>query len=171
MIMKKTLILTALILVVASGGLFAGNLDLQLGGGYNGFFISSDDSDFNGYPVGVAIYGGVGYKFFPTLSVGAEYEYSMDWAFNVLGTDQTLTLIEHLPKAYVKFNALNLLAITGLAGVDIQTPRFDGTSGTTETAFTAGARVALLFGYAQYMMVFNTDRVDHRISAGISLSK
>ncbi|MBF9014073.1 MULTISPECIES: hypothetical protein [unclassified Oceanispirochaeta] len=169
--MKKTLILTALIMVVASGGLFAKGLDFQFGGGYNGFFISDEASDFNGYPVGFAAFGGVGYKFLPTLSVGAEYEFSMDWAFNVLGSDQTMTMIEHLPKAYIKFNALNILAITGLAGVDIQTPMVDNVSGTTETAFTAGARVALLFAYAQYLMVFNTDRVDHRISVGIVLSK
>lgn len=170
--MKKTLILTALIMVVASGSVFAKKIDFQLGGGYNGFFIGSNESDYNGYPLGFAVFGGVGYKFLPTLSVGAEYEFSMDWATqDILANGSTLYLVEHLPKAYVKFNALNILTITGLAGVDIQTLQYDGNPGPTETAFTAGARVALLFGYAQYMMVFNTDRVDHRISAGIILSK
>lgn len=170
--MKKTLILATLIMLVASGSLFAKGMDFQFGGGYNGFFIGSDDSDYNGYPLGFAVFGGVGYKFLPTLSIGAEYEFSMDWATqNIIASDSSLYLVEHLPKAYIKFNALNILAITGLAGVDIQTVHYDGTPGPSETAFTAGARVALLIGYAQYMMVFNTDRVDHRISVGISLSK
>lgn len=169
--MKKIVLLTALIALTASGSLFAKGLDFHLGAGYNGFFISDKASDFDGYPVGVAAFGGLGYEFLPTLSIGAEYEFSMDWAFDVYGTGQTLTLVEHLPKAYLKFKAFNLLAITGLAGVDIQTPKMDGTSGVTETAFTAGVRAALLFGYAQYMMVFNTDRVDHRVSVGLNLSK
>ncbi|MDC7233231.1 MAG: hypothetical protein PQJ58_08355 [Spirochaetales bacterium] len=169
--MKKTLILTVLLLAVVAGGAFAGDIDFQLGGGYNGFFMGGDESDLDSFPLGFAVYGGVGYKFFPTLSVGAEYEYAMSWAFNALGTDQTLTLLEHVPKAYVKFNALNILAISALAGADFQTIRSDGASSDTETAFTAGLRVAVLFGYFQYMMVYNTDRVDSRISAGIVLSK
>jgi hypothetical protein len=170
MIMKKTVILTILILVVASGGVFAGGLDFQIGAGYNGYFMGENDVELN-YPLGFTAYGGVGYKFLPTLSIGAEYEFGMSWATNDLDLGKSFGLIEHMPKAYIKFNALNILAITGLAGVDVLTHTVDGEAGIKETAFTAGARVALLFGYAQYMMVFNTDRVDHRISAGISLSK
>lgn len=168
--MKKTLILTALIMVVASGSIFAKGIDFQFGGGYNGYFMGDNDVDLN-YPLGFTAYGGVGYKFLPTLSVGAEYEFGMSWATNDLNLGKTFGLIEHMPKGYIKFNALNILTITGLAGVDFLSHTVDGEAGIKETAFTAGARVALLFGYAQYMMVFNDDRVDSRLSVGISLSK
>jgi len=170
--MKKTLFLTLLILLITSVSAFGlPFIDLQLGGGYNGYFITNTDSDFNGYPVGFALFGGAGYKFFPTLSLGAEYEISKSWATDDLGTGQTLTLTEHLPKAYLKFNALNLLAVSALAGLDIQTPMADGNKGERTSAFTAGVRAAFLFGYAQYMLIFNDGHTDSRISAGIVLNK
>jgi len=170
--MKKTFFAAVIILLMTSASAFALPLiDLQLGGGYNGFFITDSKSDFDGYPVGFAVFGGAGYKFMPGFSIGAEYEFAQNWALDDLGTGQTLTLTEHLPKAYLKFNALNVLAVSALAGVDIQTPKADGNKGERTTAFTAGFRAAFLFAYAQYLAVFNTERVDSRISIGVVLNK
>ncbi|MDA3955960.1 hypothetical protein [Oceanispirochaeta sp.] len=170
--MKKKFLMASLILMMCSVSAYAlPFIDIQLGAGYNGYFITNTDSDFNGYPLGFAAFGGVGYKFFPTLSVGAEYEFGQSWALDDLGSGQTLTLTEHLPKIYLKFNALNLLTVSALAGMDYQTPKADGNKGDSEAAFTMGGRVAFLFAYAQYLMVFNPDRVDSRVSIGAVFSK
>ncbi len=161
--MKKKIVMIALVMVmIGAGSAFAGDLDFQLGAGYNGIFPSEGDS----LPIGFTAYGGVGYKFFPTLSIGGEYEFGMAWG------DNNMSIMEHLPKAYLKFNALNVLTVSGLAGVAFQDFRYDGTKiGDTETSFTAGVRVAVLFAYAQYMAIFNEDATQSRISVGVTFSK
>ncbi|QEN09608.1 hypothetical protein EXM22_17060 [Oceanispirochaeta crateris] len=170
--MKKRIIMASIILMISSASASAlPFIDFQLGAGYNGFYVTDGDNDFKGYPLGMTAFGGVGYKFFPTLSIGAEYEYAQSWSRDDLGTGLTLSVVEHLPKMYLKFNALNLLTVSALAGVDYQTPRMDSTNGNSEAAFTMGARVAFLFAYAQYLMVFNPDSVDNRISIGAIFSK
>jgi len=169
--MKKKLFLLMLILLITSVSAFAlPFIDLQLGGGYNGYFLSNSET-IQSYPLGLAVYGGVGYKFFPTLSAGAEYEIANSWSLDDLGLGKTFSITEQIPKVYVKFNALNILAISALAGMDIQTYKSDGDKSGSEQSFTMGARVAFLFGYAQYMMIFNEDRINSRISAGVVLSK
>ncbi len=169
--MKKKIILLALVMVmIGAGSAFAGGIDFQVGAGYNGIFPSEGDS----FPAGFTAFGGVGFGILPTLSIGGEYEFGMTWNPNasIMGVDTSMSVVEHLPKAYVKFNALNILTVTGLAGVDIQSFRLDGNKvGDTTTAFTAGARVSLLFAYAQYLAVFNENSTDSRISIGAVFSK
>ena len=168
--MKKRILLIGLVLICAAGTAWAGNIDFQLGGGYNGVFLG-DDADPDSFPLGFSFFGGVGYKFFPTLSVGAEYEYAHSWSFDDDALGQTLSLSEHLPKAYLKVNLLNMITLSALAGMDIQTYKADGDKITTDTAFAAGIRAAVLFGYVQYMAVFNEDRTDSRFGVGVVLNK
>jgi hypothetical protein len=168
--MKKKILLISLVFICAAGSAWAGSIDFQLGGGYNGVFLG-DDGDPDSFPLGFSFFGGVGYKFFPTLSIGAEYEYGHAWSFDNGPLGDTLSLSEHLPKAYLKVNLLNMMTLSALAGADIQTYRADGDKITDETAFAAGVRAAVLFGYVQYMAVFNEDRTDQRLGVGVILNK
>jgi len=169
--MKKKIALLTILLMLGGTSLFAGGIDFQVGAGYNGYFISSSDSDFNGYPLGFTLYGGAGFKILPMLSIGAEYEFGKSWDTSDFISGQTLTITEHLPKAYIKLNALNILTVSALAGVDIWQQKVDGNKADNDTAFTAGLRVSALFAYAQYMMVFNDGRTDSRLIIGAVFSK
>ncbi len=168
--MKKRFLMISLILLCTAGSVWADKIDFQLGGGYNGVFLG-DDGDPDSFPLGFSFFGGVGYKFFPTLSIGAEYEYGHAWSFDDGPGGDVLSLSEHLPKAYLKVNLLNMITLSALAGADIQTYRADGDKISTDTAFTAGVRAAVLFGYVQYMAVFNEERTDQRFGVGVILLK
>ncbi len=170
--MKKKMVLTILILLMASGSVFAGKIGFHLGAGYNLLVPGNPDASPKNYPLGFALYGGVGYRFIPTLSGGLEYEFAKTWALEeVSGLNDNVSIMENIPKLYVKFNAINILTITGLAGMDFQKTSLDGKKLGTDKAFTMGARVSLLFAYAQYMILFNEENPVHRFTIGAAFSK
>ncbi len=170
--MKKKLLLTILILVMASGSVFAGKIGFHLGAGYNVLVSGDSSASPQKYPLGFALYGGVGYRFIPTLSAGLEYEFAKTWALEeTSGLNDNVCVMENIPKLYIKFNAMNMLTVTGMAGMDFQRFSQNGSKLDTDKAFTMGARVSLFFAYAQYMIIFNEDQPINRFTVGAAFSK
>ncbi len=167
--MKKTVWLTSILFLTGIFSLTAGNLDFQLGGGYSGYFTGAQ-TPHPDFAAGFSFYGGGGYRFFPTLSAGLEYEYARAWAFDEELDGYSVVLSHHIPKAYIKMNALNILTVTGLAGVDIQNILVDTNSVDTRNTLTAGVRISAMFAYFQYFMCFDQG-VDHRFGAGFVFNR
>ncbi len=170
--MKKKVLLAALILFMASSSVFAGKIGFHLGAGYNVLVPGDSNAVPKNYPLGFALYGGVGYRFLPALSAGVEYEFAKTWSLEDSSSlDKNISVMENVPKLYVKFNALDMLTLTGLAGVDFQRYSCDGVKLNTKTAFTMGGRLSVLFAYAQYMVIFNEEEPVHRFTIGAAFSK
>ena len=162
--MKKNAFILSVLIILGVSSLYAGNIDFQLGGGYSGYFTGegSLDPDFS---TGFALFGGIGYRFAPLVSAGVEYEFAKSWSHEDGLGGLEVSLNENIPRLFVKTNALNLLSLTALAGMDYQDLIVEGESVDKKGFYTAGLRVSALFAYAQYMIVF-IDETDHRISLG-----
>lgn len=167
--MKKAALLLIVLMILPLSALISGDIDFQFGGGYNGYFTGSSSNDPN-FPAGFSLFGGAGYKILPTLSGGVEYEFAKSWSNDDDLNGLSVSLNEHVPKLYVKMNALNLLTVTALGGMDFQKLLIDNSGEDNRYNPTIGLRVSALYAYAQYMMVFD-DTMAHRLSAGVILNK
>ena len=167
--MKQITLLMAIWILSGFSILNAGDLDFQLGGGYNGYFTSGEEHHPD-FPAGFALFGGIGYAFQPGMSAGAEYEFARDWSFDEDPAGYNVAINQHIPKVYFKFDALNLLTVTALAGIDMENIIIEKESLTRRSGFTTGVRLNVLFAYFQYMMVFQ-DGMNHRIGAGFVFNR
>ncbi len=167
--MKRLILIPALMILTGLTLLPAGSPDFHLGGGYNGYFTSGEEHHPD-FPAGFALYGGIGYAFLPGMSLGAEYEFARDWSFDEDLAGYNVAINQHIPKAYFKLQALNLLTVTALAGIDMENIIIEKESLTRRRGFTTGLRLNLLFAYVQYMMVFQ-DGMNHRIGAGFVFNR
>ena len=125
--MRKYILIMLITALSGFQALSSMDLDYQVGGGYSGYFPESQ-SYHPVFGAGFGFFGGVGYKILPILSGGVEYEYSHAWAFDEDLNGFTVTINQHIPKAYLKLKALNILTLTVLGGVDIQNIKVDGDS-------------------------------------------
>ena len=167
--MKKILLLFcfALFTVVAVS---AEGFDYQVGVGYSTHFMAEEEADPSAYPLGFALFGGLGYAITPNLSTGFEYEFSQVWSVEDTYNDKNLKIQEHLPKAYVRFYSYNDFTLTGFLGPDILVYRLGEENLDTDMGFAMGLRLGIGMGYGQYTVVFTEGRVDHRLGIGMQFS-
>ena len=144
-------------------------LDYHLGGGYNGYFPGSD-SVHPKFSIGLSLFGGAGYRVLPFLSAGGEYSFARNWAFDEDLSGLSVYMNSHIPQAYVKISALNLLTFTLLGGMEFQDIIVEQESAERRTRPAAGVRLNALFSYVQYTLTFG-DEIDYRLSAGVSFNR
>ncbi len=167
--MKKRTFILAILFTVSASIIHAEALDYHLGGGYNGYF-PGNDSVHPEFSIGLSLFGGIGYGVLPLLSLGGEYCFAHNWAFDEDLSGLSVSMNSHIPLAYAKISALKLITFTILGGIEFQDIIVEEESAETRSYPTAGIRLNALFSYFQYSLTFG-DEIGHRISAGVSLNR
>ena len=155
----KKLIVLAVLVVAVTGFAAAGGLVFQLGAGYHSSYVSADllaVPDIEHMPLGVGGYAGLGYGFGEKkkISIGAEFAPSWDFALQ----DPYVSNFNYQARGFLKFKPLDILTVTGFGG-------YAGSSwlGTDidvwqdNASWAVGARVTVLFLYAEYAAVLNSN--------------
>jgi len=173
----KKLIVLAVLGVIVTGFAAAGGLVFHAGAGYHSSYIGElpDDvaSEVKALPLGVGGYAGLGYGFGANkkLSLGAEFAPSWDLALKPIGVSN----FNYQVRGFAKFKPLDMLTLTGfggyagdiLSGGDIDSLKSNGNA-------VVGARLTVLFLYAEYGMVVPWDFSDvykHEIGLGFAFFK
>lgn len=175
--MKKIIVLITLCVIV-TGFAAAGGLVFQLGAGYHSSFGNFSDApasvgEIKAMPLGVGGYAGLGYGFGDKkkLSIGAEFAPSWDLCLNPMGVSN----FNYQIRAFTKFKPVGMVTVTGfagyagdiMAGTDIETIKANGNA-------VLGARVTLLFLYAEYDVVIPWDFSEinkHEVGIGFAIFK
>jgi len=178
----KKIILIVLVAVLAAGAAGAGGLDMHFGMGYQAQYFG-DYSDMNTaftedtswMPYGIGAYAGIGYGFGArsVVSVGIEPAIAMGINFS---NDIALANMVVQGRAYLKLKPAKAFTIAGFGGVSYD--MYGALSGD-ETfkkdllAPMAGARITLLFLYAQYDVTFyeNPYPLRHGFGVGFAFKK
>jgi len=159
----KKLIILAVLAASITGFAAAGGLVFQLGAGYHSSYIGELPSDIDSgmaelksMPLGVGGYVGLGYGFGEkkTFSLGAEFAPSWDMSFDPLG----MSGFGYQARGFVKFKPAKIFTLTGFggyagnsfAGGDLDSMISDGNP-------VFGARLTVLFMYAEYAAVMSSD--------------
>ena len=176
--MKKT-ILIVLVAVVLTGFAGAGGLDMHFGLGYQAQFFG-DFSELNTnvttdtawIPYGIGAYAGFGYGFGArqVISIGVEPAIAMGVSFS---NNVALANIIIQGRGYFKFKPANAITLAAFGGFSYDT--YGALSGDTtfsmsELAPMAGARITLLFLYAQYDVTFYEAPLPLRHSFGVGFA-
>ena len=175
--MKKLIILVVLCAVV-TGFAAAGGLVFQLGAGYHSSYVGDIPEQGNiidevkAMPLGVGGYAGLGYGFGDKkmLSIGAEFAPSWDFSLSPMGVSN----FTYQGRGFVKFKPAGMLTATGFfgyAGYLINAKDLD-----SFTSFNPvfGARITVLFLYAEYAAVLTSDwdnLAKHEIGLGFAFFK
>jgi len=177
--LKKLIILAVLTAAVTSFAT-AGGLVFQLGAGYHSSYVGELPSDIDAgladlksMPLGVGAYAGLGYGFGEKkmFSLGAEFAPSWDMAFDPLG----LSSFGYQARGFLKFKPAGIFTITGFGGY-AGTSFVGGSLDSMKSAGNAvlGARVTVLFMYAEYAAVMPWDMSSvykHDIGIGFAFFK
>lgn len=171
--MKKLVVLAVLLAAVA-GFAAAGGLDFHLGAGYHSSYFSDSVTVPSGnpssYPLGVGAYGGIGYGFGERKMLNLGVEFAPYWDLGL--TPVAVSNFAYQARAYLKLKPAGMLTVTGFGGYVGNAFPSDWGFDTNEWAF--GARVTILFLYAEYAAVFTNDLdgiVQNQIGIGFALFK
>jgi len=159
----KKIILIVLIAAALTGIAGAGGLDMHFGLGYQAQYFgnySEMNTDFTGdtswMPYGIGAYAGVGYGFGAkkVVSVGIEPAIAMGINFS---DNLALANIVIQGRGYLKFKPAKAFTVTGFGGISYD--MYGAISGGEQfskelLAPMAGARITILFLYAQYDVTF-----------------
>ena len=155
----KRIILLVLMAAALTGVVSAGGLDMHFGMGYQAqYFGDYSDmntdftSDTSWMPYGIGAYAGIGYGFGAkkVVSVGIEPAIAMGINFT---NDIALANMVLQGRAYLKIKPAKAFTITGFGGVsyDLYGALFEEQTFSKDfLSPMVGARITLLFLYAQY---------------------
>lgn len=156
----KKLVVLALLLAAVTGFAAAGGLVFQLGAGYHSSYYSDSltwpSTDPSSYPLGVGGYAGLGYGFGEKkmFSVGAEFAPSWTVGFS---PEISFNNFAYQIRGFVKFKPAGLLTITGFGGYAGTSLDLDAIPEITSNNMAFGARITVLFLYAEYAAVVPPD--------------
>jgi hypothetical protein len=155
--MRRTLAVLS-ILFAAAGIAAAGGLEFQIGGGYQGAFGYPTGTPVRNLPLGLTAFADVGYRFGGIVSAGAEYQFGAAWSL-----EPVQSLVSNMILGYLKIRFTDLLTVAGLAGASINS--FVGRG--TQTVFTAGFRITVLFLYGEANWGFPPEGTYTRVAVGV----
>ncbi|RKX80650.1 MAG: hypothetical protein DRZ90_10385 [Spirochaetes bacterium] len=159
----KKVVLIVLLAAALTGFASAGGLDMHFGLGYQAQYFgdySDMNTDFTGdtawMPYGIGAYAGVGYGFGDrkVISVGIEPAIAMGINFT---NNIALANMVIQGRGYLKFKPAKAFTVAGFGGVSYDmygALSGDQTFSKNLLAPMAGARITLLFLYAQYDVTF-----------------
>ncbi len=176
--MKKMIVLAVLVVAV-TGFAAAGGLVFHLGAGYHSSYIGDLPSNANAtmetaknMPLGIGGYVGLGYGFGENkkISIGGEFAPSWDFSLNPVGVSN----FAYQGRAFLKFKPVSLLTLTGFGGFSGDIIAAAGEKTIHDLNPVIGGRVTVLFLYAEYDAVLNTDTsgiLKHEVGLGFVFSK
>ncbi len=174
----KKLIVLAVLAAAVTGFAAAGGLVFQLGAGYHSSYIGDIPTqgtivdDVKSMPLGIGGYVGLGYGFGEKkrLSLGAEFAPSWDFSLSPTGVSN----FSYQGRGFLKFKPAGMFTATGFFG-------YGGNliSATSIDSFNSfnpvfGGRITLLFLYAEYAAVMNSDWggiAKHEVGLGFAFFK
>lgn len=155
--MKKLFVLTVLLIAVA-GFAAAGGLDFHLGAGWHSSFFGDIDgidnfspslSKAKAMPLGIGGYVGLGYGFGKQL-LNLGIEFAPSWDFSLAGYKVTNLALQG--RAYLKFKFADILTAAAFGGYTLNLAGSTDDPGSLVGTPVVGARVTVLFIYAEYGM-------------------
>ncbi|RKX72870.1 MAG: hypothetical protein DRP60_12970 [Spirochaetes bacterium] len=178
----KRIILIVLVTIVMAGFAGASGLDMHFGMGYQAQYFgdysemnTSFSEDTSWMPYGIGAYAGIGYGFGArnVVSVGIEPAIAMGINFS---NNVALANMVIQGRAYFKLKPAKAFTIAGLGGISYD--MYGALSGDQTfkkdlLAPMAGARITLLFLYAQYDVTFyeNPYPLRHGFGVGFAFKK
>ncbi len=175
----KKIILMVLVTVAVTGFAAAGGLDMHFGMGYQAQYFG-DYSDMNTsftedtswMPYGIGAYAGVGYGFGAKQVVSVGFEPAIAMGIN-FSNDIALANMVIQGRGYLKFKPAKAFTVTGFGGVSYDMYGVlagDQTFSKEILAPMAGARITLLFLYAQYDVTFYEAPLPMRHGFGVGFA-